>query len=97
MERETAKSVREKLEAYFSSNPRFKEGLINAKVLSAWNKTVGHEIELATRSKHFANGVLYCSINSSVLRNVLMQNKLRVISEINRVCGEELVKTLVLR
>lgn len=56
-------------------------GMDEQLVMRAWDKVTG--AGSYTLSKSMKNGVLYCSISSSVVRNQLFYNRLAIVEAIN--------------
>ena len=73
------------------------EGLRNVRIGHAWDKAVGEKYAFHTTSKYFKNGILYCSIDSSIVRNQLYFRQDDIVAQINSILGESLVIKLVLR
>ncbi len=76
------------------------------RIAEAWNKASG--AGAYTLSTHFAAGVLYCSLSSSVLRNQLYFQRTEILEALNRILlademftppadGSAPVKALVLK
>lgn len=63
----------------------------------AWLEAVGARAAAATSGSYFRDGVLYCNMNSSIIRNRLYFNLDAIIVEINRRLGKEAVRKIVLR
>ena len=75
-------------------------------ILDAWDKASG--ASAYTLSKYVKNGVLFCSISSSVLRNQLFFRKDDIVEEINKIVlndpmmtgvkpGTKVLKSLILK
>lgn len=97
MKRSNSKSISERLDDFFSRNPDFREGLRLGRVLNSWDKAMGPKIASATISKNYVKGTLYCTMSSSLIRNILLQDKQLVIRRVNEACGGNYVKNIVLR
>lgn len=84
---------------------RLSSGMNDSIIMSAWDKVTG--AAPYTLSKYVKNGVLYCTISSSVVRNQLFFNKDTIVEAINREVladslylvtpGRKPVKTLILK
>lgn len=84
---------------------RLSSGMNDNIIMSAWDKVTG--AATYTLSKYVKNGVLYCTISSSVVRNQLFFNKDAIVEAINREVladslylatpGRKPVKTLILK
>ena len=55
-----------------------------AEVFKAWDEEVGHAIAMATTSRYFDKGILYCTISSSAVRSRLFFVLENVRRSINR-------------
>lgn len=73
------------------------DGLIRVRIGNAWDDAVGHKYAICTTAKYYANGILYCTINSSLMRNQLYFRQNDIIAQINKNLGADIVKKLVLR
>lgn len=89
----------------FVTTPFFSAGLQTVKVFDAWDKVLTdklfpymqkEEVLNFTLNKFFKNGVLSCKISSSVVRSQMMMQKEMIISAINIILGEDVVKTIKL-
>ncbi len=74
-----------------------KDQLITVRVYEAWERTVGPAHAHAIISRYFSNGILYSTIASSSLRNMLYFNLEGMRKRINSDLGGEYVKKIVLR
>ncbi|MGM9774108.1 MAG: DciA family protein [Candidatus Egerieousia sp.] len=97
MKRTNSKILAENLREFFNASPEFRRGLRLGRVLNSWDKAMGPKIAAATISKNYMNGTLYCTIGSSLIRNILIQDKALVIKRVNEACGGDYVKNIVLR
>lgn len=73
------------------------DGLLRVRIGQAWDDAVGQKYAVCTIAKYFSNGILYCTINSSLMRNQLYFRQNDIIAQINKKMGAEIVKKLVLR
>lgn len=69
-------------------------GLEYSDICRAWDAVVGEKIAAATLNKRFSNGVLTCSLASSLLRAQLDQKRFLIITKINQEIGREAVKDI---
>lgn len=81
----------------FIKDEGLEEGLLRVRIGKAWDDTVGQKYAICTIAKNFANGILYCTINSSLMRNQLYFRQNDIIAQINKKLGEEIVKKVILR
>lgn len=97
MQRKYPQRLSHVIREFLSEDPAFRRGLVTGRVLNSWDKAMGPRIAAATISKSFRNGTLYCTISSSLLRNILMRDRQLAIRRVNEVCGADYVKNLVLK
>ncbi len=74
-----------------------REQLLTVQVYEAWEHAVGERNARATISRYFVSGILYCTIGSSALRNMLYFNLEETRRCMNDELGAEFVKKIVLR
>ena len=84
---------------------KLSSGMNDNIIMAAWDKVTG--AAPYTLSKYVNNGVLYCTISSSVVRNQLFFNKEAIVDAINKEVladslylaaeGRKPVKTLILK
>lgn len=75
----------------------FEEKMQALDICGMWPQAVGSRVAAATRSLYFSDGVLYCRMSSSTVRNMLFFNLEGVRNELNRIAGGTPVKKIVLR
>tara|TARA_A100001015_G_scaffold214144_1_gene240321 strand:+ start:2211 stop:2504 length:294 start_codon:yes stop_codon:yes gene_type:complete len=78
------------------SQKQIKIGIDNIKVQDAWKKTMGKNIQKYTIKVVYKKGILYIKLKSSVLKEELKYEKLKVIKLINKELGKEYIKDLVI-
>ena len=60
-------------------------------VLSKWGELMGEAVEKRTERIHIDEGILYIELNSSVMRDELMQSRSRIVEAINELAGFEMI------
>lgn len=83
--------------AQFIKEEGLEDGLFRTKLFSVWDIVVGEPAAKATVNKFFRDGVLFCTINSSMLRSQLYFRSADIIAQINKLLGREVVTKLVLK
>ncbi|MBE6247144.1 MAG: DUF721 domain-containing protein [Bacteroidales bacterium] len=83
--------------AEFIKEERLEEGLQRARIFKAWDIVVGENGARATTNKFFRDGVLYCAVNSSILRTQMYYRKEEIIHNLNKMLGGVLVHKLILK
>tara|TARA_Y100001936_G_C15475783_1_gene360990 strand:- start:102 stop:395 length:294 start_codon:yes stop_codon:yes gene_type:complete len=89
------KNISKVIEEVFSQK-QIRIGIDNIKVQDAWIKTMGKNIQKYTFKVIYKKGVLHVKLKSSVLREELTYEKVKVIQLINKELGKEYVKDLVI-
>ncbi len=96
MEKVKAESLGALLDKVLGSTG-LREQLITVQVYEAWERSLGPKHAHATISRYFSDGVLYCTIASSTLRNMLYFNLEGMRQRINSDLGGQYVKKIILR
>tara|TARA_A100000164_G_C21728825_1_gene686521 strand:- start:503 stop:796 length:294 start_codon:yes stop_codon:yes gene_type:complete len=78
------------------SQKHFRIGIDNIKVQEAWLKTMGKNIQKYTFKVVYKKGILYVKLKSSVLKEELTFEKIKVINLLNKELGKEYVKDIVI-
>ena len=73
------------------------DNILAARVLRTWDEVMEENITRATMSKFFKDGILYCTISSSILRSMLIARAYSIKETINKALGSDVVKKIVLR
>jgi predicted nucleic acid-binding Zn ribbon protein len=73
------------------------EGLRTVRIYKAWDEAVGDFFASHTTSKHFNKDVLYCTFDSSMVRNQLFLMQDHILEKINNQMGDKVVSRLVFR
>ena len=89
------KNISKVIEEVFSQK-QIKVGIDNIKVQDAWKKTMGKNIQKYTFKVIYKKGILHVKLKSSVLREELTYEKLKIIKLINTELGKEYIKDLVI-
>ena len=72
------------------------ERMRGLEICALWPKAAGQRAASATRSLKYSDGVLYCQLSSSTVRNMLFYNLEGVRNELNRLAGDTPVRKIVL-
>tara|TARA_A100001037_G_scaffold250092_1_gene233014 strand:- start:146 stop:439 length:294 start_codon:yes stop_codon:yes gene_type:complete len=89
------KNISKVIEEVFSQK-QIRIGIDNIKVQDAWKKTMGKNIQKYTFKVIYKKGILHVKLKSSVLREELTYEKLKIIKLINAELGKEYIKDLVI-
>ena len=90
-----SKNISKIIEDVFSQK-HFRIGIDNIKVQDAWVKTMGKNIQKYTYKVYYKKGVLYVKLKSSVLKEELTFEKVKIIKLINNELGKEYIKDMEL-
>ena len=96
MRRKNTQTLGEVLSEYLDSM-RLRKKLKESRIEKDWEEIVGKNAAALTRKVYIREGVLYVSLDSSVLRNELMMMRETLIKRINERAGEEIVHKIVLK
>ena len=89
------KNISKIIEDVFSQK-HFRIGIDNIKVQDAWEKTMGKNIQKYTYKVNYQKGILYVKLKSSVLKEELTFEKVKIIKLINNELGKEYIKDMEL-
>ena len=89
------KNISKIIEDVFSQK-HFRIGIDNIKVQDAWEKTMGKNIQKYTYKVYYQKGILYVKLKSSVLKEELTFEKVKIIKLINNELGKEYIKDMEL-
>lgn len=78
------------------SQKHFRIGIDNVKVQDAWVKTMGKNIQKYTYKVYYKKGILHVKLKSSVLKEELTFEKVKIIKLINKELGKEYIKEMEL-
>jgi len=78
------------------SQKHFRIGIDNIKVQEAWVKAMGENIQKYTYKVYYKKGILYVKLKSSVLKEELTFEKVKIIKLINKELGKEYIKDMEL-
>ena len=97
MRKRNSESIGEVLRQYFEENQFFKKKIAESRVVTGWSQLLGSMISSYTTNIYLRNGVLFVSLNSSVLRSELLMAKDRLISKLNEHAGMHVVNDIIFR
>lgn len=81
----------------FVKEQGLQDGLQRVRIYKTWDLVVGDSFAAHTVSKYYANGILYCTVNSSMLRNQLYFRKDDIMVQMNKMLNGPLLSNIVLR
>ena len=88
--------IKEALEGFYRAMG-IDDKMHETQILSQWEELMGKVVAARTERKYIKDKVLYLHINSSVMRNELVQQKEEIVQKINTVAGCELITGVFLK
>lgn len=76
---------------------KLKAKLKEVNIIDNWEKLMGPTINKATRNIYFKDHVLYVYLNSSVVRNELLNIKEPLMAKMNQEAGEIIISDIVFK
>lgn len=77
--------------------PALSKGIYQSRIPAAWEEVMGKPVARVTRNVFFRNGVLFVSLNSSIIRGELLMHKSKIIENLNEHIGRAIITDLVLK
>lgn len=96
MERQNAKILEDVL-SEFVKEEGLEEDLYRVRLFDAWDRKVGVQAARATTNKFFKNGILYCTISSSVIRSQLYYSVEGLLKALNEEFPERPLLKIILK
>ncbi len=81
----------------FIKEEHLEDGLQRVRIFQAWDLIVGEAGAKATSNKFFRDGILYCTVNSSIIRTQLYYRKEDIVAQMNKMLNGEIVLKLILK
>ncbi len=96
MKRENTQLISAIIKEYIKE-AQLEDGLLRVKIFKVWDLVVGEVGTRATTNKFFKDGILYCTINSSMLRTQLYYRKDDIVAQMNKMLSGNYVSKLILK
>jgi hypothetical protein len=90
--RSNDKSIKEVLNDFLSDNSRVARGYYTSHIDEVWKSEMGALISGYTQKITFSNGVLKVYLTSSVLKKELSMGKDKIIKNLNKALGRDIVE-----
>jgi len=97
MRKRNTESIGEVLKQFFDENRFFRQKLAESRVVTGWGKILGSAVVSYTDNIYLRNNILYVHLTSSVLRAELILCKDKLISNLNKHAGMNVVREIVFR
>jgi len=85
------------IKQFFEENQSLKNKIAESRVISGWGVLFGPSIVSYTKNIYLRNNILFIHLSSSVLRAELMMCKSKIIENLNRYAGSDIVKDIIFR
>ncbi|HXK82109.1 MAG TPA: DUF721 domain-containing protein, partial [Bacteroidales bacterium] len=82
---------------FYKKKHHLEQGINETRLINAWSEVVGTIIAKKTKQIEIRNRKLYISLNSSVVRNELMQLKPDLIRRLNEETGSNTITDIFFR
>lgn len=96
MKRENTQLIKDILQEFIKEE-HLEDGLQRVRIFRTWDLVVGEAGARATTNKFFRDGILYCTINSSIVRTQLYYRKEEIALKINKMLNDNIVSKIVLK
>lgn len=96
MKRENTQLIKDILQEFIKEE-HLEDGLQRLKIFKVWDLVVGEAGARATSNKFFRDGVLYCTINSSIIRTQLYYRKDDIALQMNKMLNGNIVSKIILK
>ena len=77
--------------------PKISKGVNEFRAVHYWEKVMGKTVARVTRNVYFKNGILFVSLNSSVVRGELVMLKDKIIKNMNEAVGSQTIKDIIFK
>jgi len=96
MKRENTQLIKDILQEFIKEE-HLEDGLQRVRIFRTWDLVVGEAGARATTNKFFRDGILYCTINSSIVRTQLYYRKDDIVVMMNKMLNDSLVSKIILK
>ena len=96
MKRTEPKPIGELFDQLFKS-PNIAAKIAEGGLPNTWRQVVGPIVAEHTRQVRFVKGTLYVHVTSAVIRTELMMQRQALVTAINRECGVDIIREVVVQ
>lgn len=96
MKRENTQLIKDILQEFIKEE-HLEDGLQRVRIFRTWDLVVGEAGARATTNKFFRDGILYCTINSSIVRTQLYYRKEDIALQMNKMLNDNLISKIILK
>ena len=96
MKRENTQLISVIIKEYIKE-AQLEDGLLRVKIFKVWDLIVGETGSRATTNKFFKDGILYCTVNSSMIRTQLYYRSDDIVAQMNKMLSGNYVSKLILK
>jgi coproporphyrinogen III oxidase-like Fe-S oxidoreductase len=95
MKRTDAQLISKVLEIYFEENPQLAEKLAETRLIASWERVLGSMVMRYTGKLFIRKKCLYVQLYSAVVKNELLMCRERLIQNLNREVGRDVIYDIV--
>ena len=96
MKRENTQLIKDILQEFIKEE-HLEDGLQRVRIFRTWDLVVGEAGARATTNKFFRDGILYCTIKSSIVRTQLYYRREDIALQMNKMLNDSLVSKIILK
>ena len=96
MKRENTQLISVIIKEYIKE-AQLEDGLLRVKIFQVWDLIVGETGSRETTNKFFKDGILYCTVNSSMIRTQLYYRSEDIVAQMNKMLSGNYVSKLILK
>ena len=96
MKRENTQLISVIIKEYIKE-AQLEDGLLRVKIFKVWDLIVGETGSRATTNKFFKDGILYCTVNSSMIRTQLYYRSEDIVAQMNKMLSGNYVSKIILK
>ena len=97
MERRKTVPIKEIIQQFWKENPELYHKMMEARVRRLWGEIFGPTIAKYTTGTYVKNRTLYVSMSSSVARNEMTSMRKRLVAELNKQAGSDVIDDVLIR
>jgi hypothetical protein len=89
-------SISQAMDAFLSENPQLAQKLAETRLINSWEKVLGAVVVRYTGNLFIKNRCLYVKINSSIVKSELMMCREKLIQNLNKEAGSQVIDNIIL-
>ena len=97
MERRKTERLGNIMKLFWREHPELYHNMMEARVERLWGELFGPTIARYTTNIYVKNRILYVSMSSSVARNEMLSMRKRLVAELNKHAGSDVIDDVMIR